>query len=113
MFRRSRNRIRKEGGKEGKWLTAEEEEGRRISHSSDRLNEAPHGGAALLPRIPRCETGTRERWRKMEKGRDVFSDNNTFLFLSVFNAVIVEHCDDDDGDVSGGGRRVGNRVGRP
>ena len=47
----------------------------------------------------------------MEKGRDVFSDNNTFLFLSsVFNAVIVEHCD-DDGDVSGG--RVGNRVGRP
>ena len=92
----------------------EEEEGRRISHSSDRLNEALHG-AALLPRIPRCETGTRERERKMEKGRDVFSDNNTFLFLSVFNAVIVEHCDDDDGDVSGGGRggRVGNRVGRP
>ena len=59
----------------------EEEEGRRISHSSDRLNEALHG-AALLPRIPRCETGTRERERERWRKGEMFSQTTTPSYSS-------------------------------
>ena len=47
----------------------EEEEGRRISHSSDRLNEA------LRLRCLGCETGTKEK----ERGREgeMFSQTTT------------------------------------
>ena len=53
-------------------------EGGRISHSSDRLNEA----------LRRHRMRNRNKRRRKERGRarDVFSDNNTFLFSASLSS---------------------------
>ena len=52
-----------------RWLTKEEKKrGLRISHSSDRLNDA---------------TDAKQEQKRRRAETDVFSDNNTFVFLKV------------------------------
>ena len=53
-----------------RWLTKEEKKkrGLRISHSSDRLNDA---------------TDAKQEQKRRKADMDIFSDNNTFLFLNV------------------------------
>ena len=73
-----------------RWLTKEEKKrGLRISHSSDRLNDA---------------TDAKQEQKRRRAEVDVFSDNNTFLFLNVIAVTSGERVGLDER-----GRRSGDQ----
>ena len=79
-----------------RWLTKEEKKrGLRISHSSDRLNDA---------------TDAKQEQKRRRAETDVFSDNNTFLFLNVIAVTSGKRVGlDERGRRSGDGLESGQR----